>query len=89
MLPHEFPPWKTVYSFFRRLCIKGKWIEILEQLNKKNRILNGRQELPTFAIIDSQSVRTAYRGDERGFDRGKKNKGKKKADNSGHTGELN
>lgn len=75
MLPKDLPPWQTVYDHYRRLRQRGIWEKILTNLNKKYRFDVGRQPLPSYALIDAQSVKTQYHGDERGFDGGKKNKG--------------
>jgi putative transposase len=75
MLPKNFPPWKTVYSYYRRLCLSGVWEKVIDYLNQQKRIREGRSKDPSYAIVDSQSVKTQYKGPERGFDGGKKNKG--------------
>ncbi len=57
-LPHDFPPYSTVHSFYRRARISGLWDKILKHLVKKTRTNAGRKESPSYAIIDSQSVKT-------------------------------
>jgi len=79
MLPKDMPPWQTVYNHFWRLQARGVWDQVLLDINKKYRISVGRNPLPSYAIIDSQSVKTQYRGNNRGIDGGKKNQGKKTA----------
>ena len=76
-LPKDFPNWKTVYSFYRRACLNGIWIKIQKELVKKTRILSGKTENPTYALIDSQSVKTASGNENRGYDGGKKRKEEK------------
>ena len=76
-LPKDFPNWKTVYSFYRRACLNGIWIKIHKELVKKTRILSGKNENPTYALIDSQSVKTASGNENRGYDGGKKRKEEK------------
>ena len=71
-LPHDFPKWQTVYSFFRRSIEKNLWDKILEHLVKVTRKKAERNPNPSYALIDSQSVKTAYASDQRGFDGGKK-----------------
>jgi putative transposase len=73
MLPKEFPPWGTVYDHFRRLNKRGVWQQALDALNQHSRSRQGRHLHPSYAIIDSQSVKTQYASDERGIDGGKKN----------------
>ena len=73
-LPHDFPPYSTVHSFYRRAKLSGLWDEMLEHLVKKTRTNAGRKESPSYAIIDSQSVKTVAASEERGIDGGKKRK---------------
>lgn len=73
-LPKDFPNWKTVYSFYRRACYNGTWDKIQRELVKKTRRANGKNESPAYALIDSQSVKTAYGNERRGYDGGKKRK---------------
>ena len=77
-LPRDFPHWKTVYSFYRRMCKANIWEKILNKLVIQSRELVGKEKDPTFCIIDSQSVKTNSAAKERGIDGGKKNKRKKK-----------
>ena len=70
-LPHDFPPYKTVYSFFSRAYKSGLWDKILEHLVRRTREKAGRPVEPSYGIIDSQSVKTIFSGDERGIDGGK------------------
>lgn len=74
-LPQEFPPWQTAYSFFRRAKQRGIWGQVLRDLVEKSRIKMGRPPVPTYSIIDSQSVKTTSASKERGLDGGKKGKG--------------
>ena len=71
-LPHDFPPYSTVQSFYRRARIIGLWDRILEHLVRKARKDAGRKEGPSYAIIDSQSVKTVSASENRGIDGGKK-----------------
>ena len=73
-LPHDFPPYSTVHSFYRRARISGLWDKILEHLVKKTRTGAGRKENPSYALVDSQSVKTVAASEERGIDGGKKRK---------------
>ena len=73
-LPGDFPPVFTVHSFYRRARISGLWDRILNYLVKLTREKAGKNAEPTYAIIDSQSVKTTSANDRRGFDGGKKQK---------------
>ena len=71
-LPKDFPPYQTVYSFFQRACKSGLWDKILQYLVRRTREKAGRNTNPSYAIIDSQSVKSVYKGEERGYDGGEK-----------------
>lgn len=79
LLPHDFPPKSTVHHYFKRFCRDGTWRRIHDALYCRTRRLEGREEQPSFAIIDSQSVKTSpdARHDV-GYDAGKKIKGRKR-----------
>ena len=74
MLPSNFPPWETVYDHFNRLGQRGIWEKVLDFLNELSRKKHGRSAKPSYAIVDSQSVKTQYASEARGFDGGKKSK---------------
>jgi putative transposase len=78
MLPKNFPNWSTVYNVFWRWRNDGTWQKIHDALRAKVRKNAGKKSTPTVAIIDSQSIRTAEGGEERGYDAGKKITGRKR-----------
>ena len=71
-LPHDFPHWNTVYSYFRRWQDDGTWEAIRATLRPKARVASGRGPDAHLAIIDSQSVRTTESGGPRGYDGNKR-----------------
>jgi putative transposase len=58
MLPHDFPPYSTVYYYFRRWQRRGLWEQINQVLREQVRMKQGRSPQATAAIVDSQSVKT-------------------------------
>jgi transposase len=73
-MPHDLPNGKTVYHSFRKWKLDGTWEKAMTALRKHVRVQMGREEEPSAAIIDSQSIKTSpVRGRERGFDAGEKN----------------
>src|SRR5689334_22883767 len=55
-LPHDFPPWSTVWSYFRQWRDNGTWQRIHTALREQVRVKQGREPTPSAAIIDRQSV---------------------------------
>jgi transposase len=68
LLPHDFPPFATMWSFYRRDKLSGLWQRILQDLVEKTRANAGRDVQPTYGIIDSQSAKTTSAASDRGID---------------------
>lgn len=77
-LPSDFPPWRTVYRWFSAWRDSGVFERINHALVMADRERAGREANPSAAIIDSQSVKTTEAGGPRGYDAGKKIRGRKR-----------
>jgi putative transposase len=76
--PPAFPPWPTVYGYFRAFLAAGVWESMRHHLVMMLREAEGREASPTATIIDTQSVKTTESGGPRGYDAAKKVKGRKR-----------
>ncbi|MFB3788290.1 MAG: transposase [bacterium] len=81
------PNWKSVYRFYARLCWWNAWEKVLDEINRRHRVQQGRNPYSSYVIIDSQSVKSVSGRDQRGFDGEKKVEGRKRhigVDMEGH-----
>ena len=62
MLPKDFPPWKTVYHYFRAWTLDGTWEQVHDQIVQMVRLRRKRDPHASAGILDSQSVKTAEKG---------------------------
>lgn len=62
LLPHDLPPWQTVYFYFRTWKKNGVFRQAQDVLVKKTRQQSGRDPEPTAGVLDSQSVKTSEKG---------------------------
>lgn len=79
-LPHDFPPWDTVYWYFKRWNAEGTTDRIHDALRDAVRDAAGRDPMASAGIVDAQSVKGAdtVGKDSRGYDAGKKTNGRKR-----------
>lgn len=78
LLPHDLPPWKTVYHYFRVWRKNGLWERLHTALRERVRTKMGREAQPSAGISESQRVKTIGLRGPGGYDAGKKSKGRKR-----------
>lgn len=77
-LPHDLPPWETVYGYFRKFQKMGLWEELNCVIREQVRQKSNKETKASLMIMDSQSVKSAEGGEQRGFDGFKRVIGRKR-----------
>src|SRR5258708_19099241 len=62
LLPHDFPPYQTIFYYFRQWRISLLWEKVNSALREEVRLGLDPEASPSAAIIDSQSVKTTEKG---------------------------
>ena len=84
-LPGDFPPWSTVYGYFRLGRLDGTWLLVHDKLYQWVRVAGGREPSPSVVAVDSQSVESATMiNQDVGYDAGKQIHGRFPASDSGY-----
>jgi putative transposase len=78
LLPHDFPPGRTVYHYVRLWRVQGLWATLHTWRRAAVRVQAGREPQPSAAMLDSPSVKTTTVRGPRGYDGGKKGNGRKR-----------
>ena len=78
-LPESFPPWKSVYYYFRKWQKDGTLERLNTSLNQKERERQGKESTPSMLSIDSQSIKvSSFISKDKGVDGNKKVNGRKR-----------
>jgi transposase len=78
MIPRDLLPWDAAYRWYRAWIADGTWDRIHDQLRAMARIAAGRDPAPSAGVLDAQSILTGEGGQDRGYDAGKRTRGRKR-----------
>lgn len=84
-LPHDFPPWNSVFKYFAEWTRDGTWKRVHDKLRFEVRRSEGRSGYPSAAILDSQSVKTTDRGGRKGTMPARRSRGANDTSSSIHS----
>jgi transposase len=78
MIPRDLLPWDAAYRWYRAWAADGTWDRIHDALRDQVRIAGGRDPAPSAGVLDAQSILTGEGGQARGYDAGKRTRGRKR-----------
>jgi len=76
MIPRDLLPWDAAYRWYRSWTADGTWDRIHDGLRAMVRISQGRDPAPSAGVLDAQSILTGEGGQARGYDAGKRTRGR-------------
>ena len=78
MIPRDLLPWDAAYRWYAAWTADGTWDRIHDALRDQVRIADGRDPAPSAGVLDAQSILTGEGGQARGYDAGKRTRGRKR-----------
>jgi transposase len=78
MIPRDLLPWDAAYRWYRAWIADGTWDRVHDELRAMVRVSQGRDPAPSAGVLDAQSVLTGEGGQDRGYDAGKRTRGRKR-----------
>ena len=78
MIPRDLLPWDAACRWYRAWIADGTWDRVHDALRDQVRIRQGRDPAPPAGVLDAQSILAGEGGQDRGYDAGKRTRGRKR-----------